>query len=46
MSVYVLLQVIVLLVRQLYERDSRQRFCHHDHWLSNQVDIQADKVSV
>ncbi|XP_048762043.2 ubiquitin-protein ligase E3C-like [Ostrea edulis] len=40
-----LFKVIATLVRQLYTRDSRKRFCPPNSWLSDRVQIHADKPS-
>ncbi|XP_061191365.1 ubiquitin-protein ligase E3C-like [Saccostrea echinata] len=40
-----LFKVIATLVRQLYTRDSRRRFCPINAWLSERVQIHADKPS-
>lgn len=40
-----LFKVIATLVRQLYTRDSRRRFCPPNSWLSDRVQIHADKPS-
>lgn len=38
-------QVITNLVKMLKSRDTRRNFCPPNHWLSEQEDIKADKVS-
>lgn len=37
-------QVLSQLVKQLYDRDSRRKFCPDKHWLSHHIDIRADQV--
>ncbi|KAG8506111.1 Ubiquitin-protein ligase E3C, partial [Galemys pyrenaicus] len=39
------LQVITNLVKMLKSRDTRRSFCPPNHWLSEQEDIRADKVT-
>ncbi|ESP01317.1 hypothetical protein LOTGIDRAFT_111732 [Lottia gigantea] len=41
-----LFKVVVVLVRQLYNRDTRRRFCPKTHWLSSHVTVQANRVSI
>lgn len=44
-SVFVFsLQVITNLVKMLKARDIRRPFCPRGHWLSDEVNIRADKV--
>ncbi|XP_054430760.1 ubiquitin-protein ligase E3C [Pteronotus mesoamericanus] len=40
-----LFKVITTLVKMLKARDTRRSFCPPDHWLSEQEDIRADKVT-
>ncbi|XP_062900489.1 ubiquitin-protein ligase E3C isoform X1 [Mobula hypostoma] len=40
-----LFKVISNLVKMLKSRDTRRQFCPPDHWLSDQVNIRADKVT-
>ncbi|MBZ3869342.1 Ubiquitin-protein ligase E3C [Sciurus carolinensis] len=40
-----LFKVITNLVKMLKSRDTRRTFCPPDHWLSEQEDIKADKVT-
>ncbi|XP_006143890.1 ubiquitin-protein ligase E3C [Tupaia chinensis] len=40
-----LFKVITNLVKMLKSRDTRRNFCPPNHWLSEQEDIKADKVS-
>eukprot|EP00062_Callorhinchus_milii_P022092 gi/632979508/ref/XP_007906509.1/ PREDICTED: ubiquitin-protein ligase E3C [Callorhinchus milii] len=40
-----LFKVISNLVKMLKCRDTRRQFCPNDHWLSDQVNIRADKVT-
>ncbi|XP_060052848.1 ubiquitin-protein ligase E3C isoform X2 [Erinaceus europaeus] len=40
-----LFKVITNLVKMLKSRDTRRSFCPPDHWLSEQEDIRADKVT-
>ncbi|XP_043920724.1 ubiquitin-protein ligase E3C [Protopterus annectens] len=40
-----LFKVITNLVKMLKSRDTRRNFCPHHHWLSEQVNIKADKVT-
>ncbi|XP_006002235.1 ubiquitin-protein ligase E3C isoform X2 [Latimeria chalumnae] len=40
-----LFKVITNLVKMLKSRDTRRPFCPPDHWLSQQVNIRADKVT-
>ncbi|XP_013415236.1 ubiquitin-protein ligase E3C [Lingula anatina] len=40
-----LFQRMAQLVKQLYLRNARRPFCPRNHWLSNQVNILADKPS-
>ena len=38
-------QVTTKLVKQLYARDTRKRFCPHNHWLSQQISVHAERHS-
>ena len=40
------LQLVTQLVRQLYARDSRHRFCPEGHWLSPRAAINEEHVRV
>ncbi|XP_022432227.1 ubiquitin-protein ligase E3C isoform X2 [Delphinapterus leucas] len=40
-----LFKVITNLVKMLKSRDARRKFCPPNHWLSEQEDIKADKVT-
>ena len=40
-----LFRCVVLLLRQLHNRDSRHQFCKEDHWISANVQIPINQVN-